>query len=78
MRQRLLRVPCYPEYIANAEVSRFTNTTNFHSMSDRKLMERFCHEHLYATMSTEFVRICAELGSRGYDPDYNKIRAALS
>ena len=71
MKQRLLRVPCYPTYIAQ------TPSIDFHHMSDRKLMERFCHDHLYATMSTEFVRICAELGSRGYDPEYSKIRAAL-
>ena len=77
MKQRLLRVPCYPEYISNHETSRFTNTTNFHSMTDRKLMERFVHDHLYSNMSTEFVRICAELGARGYDPQFDKIKAAL-
>ena len=77
MKQRLMRVPCYPEYISNTLTSCFTNTTNFHSFTDRELMKRFVHDHLYSNMSTEFVRICAELGARGYDPDFTKIREAL-
>lgn len=77
MKQKLKRLPQHAEYIANDSGSFFTNTISYHHASDRALMERFCHDHLYANMSTEFVKICAELGARGYNPNYNDIRERL-
>lgn len=74
MRQRIHRPPTYPEY---STTGGFRNAIDYSKISDKFLMKRFLHDHLYSHMSTEFIQLCAELGKRGYKPEPAEIRRRL-
>lgn len=78
MKQRIHRPKVYPDYtVTPFGHHAFTSPTNYTKLKDRELMKRFIHDYLYSNMSTQFIQICNELGARGYNPEYNEIKARL-
>jgi hypothetical protein len=77
MKQRLIRQQQHADYVSNIAHSSFSSNHTYTHVTDRVLMKEFIRQFLYSSDSTSFIKVCAELGARGYDPEYNKIREAL-